>query len=163
MKKITQIIKNIRFCGDKAHTSYNLATIGLGAGIVFTVVFIFSLGIFLYARKMKIIVTNKRVYGQTSFGRQVDLPFDSISAIGKGFLKGVAVATSSGKIRFILISNRDDIYKKISDLLITRQDKKQVENNTSTTEELKQYKELLDSGVITQEEFEAKKKQLLNL
>ncbi len=30
-------------------------------------------------------------------------------------------------------------------------------------EELKTYKELLDSGVIPQEEFEAKKKQLLGL
>lgn len=32
-----------------------------------------------------------------------------------------------------------------------------------TAEELKNFKELLDSGVITQEEFEAKKKQLLGL
>jgi len=31
------------------------------------------------------------------------------------------------------------------------------------TVELKKYKELLDSGVITQEDFDAKKKQLLNL
>lgn len=30
-------------------------------------------------------------------------------------------------------------------------------------DELKKYKELLDSGIITQEEFEAKKKQLLGL
>ena len=30
-------------------------------------------------------------------------------------------------------------------------------------EELKAYKELLDSGAITQEEFEAKKRQLLGL
>ncbi len=30
-------------------------------------------------------------------------------------------------------------------------------------EELKQYKELLDSGIITQDEFDAKKRQLLNL
>lgn len=36
--------------------------------------------------------------------------------------------------------------------------------NTSTpSDELKKYKELLDSGVITQEEFDEKKKQLLNL
>lgn len=33
----------------------------------------------------------------------------------------------------------------------------------SSAAELKQYKELLDSGVITQEEFDAKKKQLLGL
>lgn len=32
-----------------------------------------------------------------------------------------------------------------------------------TVNELKRYKELLDSGIITQEEFEAKKKQLLAL
>lgn len=148
---------------QKASTFYDLATIGTGTGIICAVIFVFSLGIFLYARKMKIIVTDKRVYGQASFGKQVDLPFDSISAIGKGFLKGIVVATSSGKIRFILVSNRDDIYKTISNLLITRQDKKQVVNNTSTTEELKKYKELLDSGIITQEEFNAKKKQLLGL
>ena len=33
----------------------------------------------------------------------------------------------------------------------------------SAADELKKFKELLDSGVITQEEFDAKKKQLLNL
>jgi predicted Zn-dependent peptidase len=33
----------------------------------------------------------------------------------------------------------------------------------SSADELKKYKELLDGGVISQEEFEAKKKQLLDL
>lgn len=37
------------------------------------------------------------------------------------------------------------------------------ESKTSVADELKSFKELLDSGVITQEEFDAKKKQLLNL
>ena len=42
----------------------------------------------------------------------------------------------------------------------------QVINNvqeTSNADELKKYKDLLDSGVITQEEFDQKKKQLLGL
>ena len=42
----------------------------------------------------------------------------------------------------------------------------QIKSNNSLTskaDELKQYKELLDSGIITQEEFDAKKKQLLGL
>ena len=39
----------------------------------------------------------------------------------------------------------------------------QEKNKNSSVEELKQYKELLDNGVITQEEFEAKKKQLLGI
>lgn len=33
----------------------------------------------------------------------------------------------------------------------------------SAADELKKYKDLFDSGTITQEEFNAKKKQLLNL
>ena len=42
------------------------------------------------------------------------------------------------------------------------------ENNStvaavSSADELKKFKELLDSGIITQEEFDAKKKQLLGL
>ena len=35
--------------------------------------------------------------------------------------------------------------------------------NDSMADELKKFKDLLDSGVITQEEFDAKKKQLLGL
>ncbi len=38
-----------------------------------------------------------------------------------------------------------------------------IENHISTADELKKYKELLDGGVITQEEFDMKKKQLLGL
>ena len=36
-------------------------------------------------------------------------------------------------------------------------------SNYGNADEIKKYKELLDSGVITQEEFDAKKKQLLGL
>ena len=36
-------------------------------------------------------------------------------------------------------------------------------NNLSSADEIKKFKDLLDSGVITQEEFNAKKKQLLGL
>ena len=36
-------------------------------------------------------------------------------------------------------------------------------HETTNADELKKYKELLDNGTITQDEFEAKKKQLLNL
>ena len=36
-------------------------------------------------------------------------------------------------------------------------------NQVSPAEELKKFKELLDMGIITQEEFDAKKKQLLGL
>lgn len=146
-------------CDFWCDTYQNTMYCAIGTGAITVVLLIFK----FYASKMKIVVTNKRVYGVARFGKRVDLPIDLISAVGTCMFKGIIVSSSSGKIRFLLINNRDEIHKTISNLLITRQDKKQVVNNTSTTDELMKYKELLDSGVITQEEFDAKKKQLLNL
>lgn len=164
----TEDYKEYKKYMSNADTFYTIGSIGTGVGVISGVVAIVSISLFFYTRKMKIVVTDKRVYGQTAFGKQVDLPFDSVSAIGKSVLKGIAVATSSGRIRFLLISNRDNIYKSISNLLIQRQEVKQEQKevinvSNSNADELKKYKELLDSGVITQEEFNAKKRQLLGL
>lgn len=129
----------------------------------------FCLLLYAWLHSYEITVTDKRVYGKTAFGKRVDLPVDSVSAVGSGWPKGISVATSSGKISFLMIKNRDEIHKCVSDLLIERQGKA-ITNTTSTqqvsqsnADELKKYKELLDNGIITQEEFDAKKKQLLGL
>lgn len=127
-----------------------------------------ALILYLWAALTELTVTNKRVYGKTSFGKRVDLPLDSISAVGMGWFKSISVSTSSGRITFYAVSNRDEFHKAISDLLLSRQDKNtiSVENNkapSSNADELKKYKEILDSGIISQEEFDAKKKQLLGL
>lgn len=125
--------------------------------------------IYLWLHNYELTITDKRAYGKTAFGKRVDLPLDSISAVGSSWLKGIAVATASGRISFLLIKNQDEIHKCVSDLLIERQNKSpsdttmKQETPRSDAEELKKYKDLLDSGVITQEEFNAKKKQLLGL
>lgn len=124
----------------------------------------------LYIGKCQIVVTNVRVYGKAAFGKRVDLPIDSISAVSSmALFSGIAVSTSSGKISFLGLKNADEIHKAISALLIERQSKStpaqviQQEVPQSNADELKKYKDLLDSGVISQEEFDAKKKQLLGL
>ena len=69
------------------------------------------------------------------------------------------------------MKNYDELHAKISSLFVARQDikKKNTTEQTiistplSNAEELKKYKDLLDAGIITQEEFDAKKKQLLGL
>ena len=115
-------------------------------------------------KKMQITITDKRVCGKTYFGRSVDLPMDSISAVGSSWFNGIAVSTSSGKVSFLFIENSKGIRELLCQLLIDRQGKPQsVIPNKSNADELKKYKELFDSGIITQEEFDAKKKQLLNL
>ena len=131
---------------------------------------ILTLFAYLWYSKMSITVTDKRIYGSVAFGKRVDLPIDSISAVGISMFQGIAIGTSSGRIVFSMIKNRDEIHTVISNLLIQRQNQSQKTITTITQEiplsnadEIKKYKDLLDSGVITQEEFDAKKKQLLGL
>lgn len=123
---------------------------------------------YFWMSRCKLTVTNKRVYGVAAFGKRVDLPIDMISATASGALNSITVATSSGKISFWLITNRNEVLNTISDQLIKRQAAHSTttikqEIPQSNADELKKYKDLLDSGVISQEEFDAKKKQLLKL
>ena len=127
----------------------------------------------LLYKKIQLVVTDKKVYGRVFWGKRVDLPIDSISAVGTSVFKSIAIATSAGKIKFLAIANRDEIHNKISELLINRQQsnnvEQQISNNNVTTSnndnigQLKELKELLDQGIINQEEFDVKKKQLLGL
>ena len=127
------------------------------------------LGIFFKVmNNCEIVVTDKRVYGKAILGKRVDLPLDFVSAVGTSFGGGVEVSTSSGVIKFKGIDNAVSIHKEISDLLMNRQDNSiqptiKQEIAQSSADELKKYKDLLDSGIISQEEFDAKKKQLLGL
>ena len=123
---------------------------------------------YYFVSKVKLTVTDKRVFGRTAFGKRVDLPLDSVTAIGIGFLNSIAITTASGAIKFAMVKNKNEIHQTMSKLLINRQSKSSVTeskttNNSDYTEELKKIKDLLEAGVITQEEFEAKKKQLLGL
>ena len=130
------------------------------------------LGLLIYFAfaKSQLTVTDKRIYGITVFGKRVDLPLDSVSAVSLTmvFFSGVSISTSSGRITFFLIPKRNEVYEVLSQLIIERQNKSKEtvikqETPQSNADELKKYKDLFDSGVITQEEFDAKKKQLLGL
>lgn len=55
------------------------------------------------------------------------------------------------------------IKKKVDEAKLNKNSPATVIQQTSSADELKKFKELLDMGVITQEEFDAKKKQLLGL
>lgn len=142
--------------------------IGLGAtAVALLIVWLINLSISKYS----LTVTNKRVYGNTLHGKRVDLPIDSVSSFASSPFKGIAIGTSSGKIKFNLIKNRDEMFASLSSLIVERQSQKTAmkqENKEeplplSQADELKKFKQLLDDGIITQEEYDEKKKQLLGL
>ena len=130
---------------------------------------IISVVFYFWMSNCSLTVTNKRVYGKAAFGKRVDLPLDKISATATGGFNSLTVSTSSGRISFWLLKNRNEVIDVVSRLLIERQTTPSdvasviTQGSASNADELKKFKELLDSGVITQEEFDAKKKQLLGL
>ena len=132
----------------------------------------FFLFLYFWLGHCEIVVTNARVYGKVAFGKQVDLPIDSISSVGRSpLLRAVSVGTSSGAIRFYLVQKHTEIYDVISTLIRNRQCNTQGVSKASTeqnrpanniSETLRAYKSLLDDGIITEAEYESKKKEILN-
>lgn len=75
------------------------------------------------------------------------------------------LATGKVKSNSILYKAYTGYAQRVLSLLdiITNNSSLTVDSSTSAADEIKKYKNLLDEGIITQEEFDAKKKQLLNL
>ncbi|WP_253198038.1 PH domain-containing protein [Clostridium gasigenes] len=124
-----------------------------------------------------IVCTNKRVLmldkGMIYGLKLIDIPLDRINSIShsKGLLLGKISITDGATTRTIqnvsnttvsffanTVNKEIELYKQTKITTLT-----QVVNTTSDADELLKYKQLLDIGVLTQEEFDAKKKQLLNL
>lgn len=70
---------------------------------------------------------------------------------------------SFGKTNDFAKGIAEDIKKAYDDYKANYKPKEEPSSAVSAADEILKYKELLDSGIITQEEFDQKKKQLLNL
>lgn len=89
---------------------------------------------------------------------------NDVKSVGTAGIKGLKVLGNGIKYKVNLVENRDEIKTAIMNKLaaLSVQNTNVVHQENSADMILK-YKELLDSGVISQEEFDAKKKQLLGL
>lgn len=81
----------------------------------------------------------------------VDSDIATVSLVLAIFVPIVAPIIMQSKINQICTSNGSSVNNNV------------VNSNVSAADELKKYKELLDDGAITKKEYEAKKKQLLDL
>lgn len=133
------------------------------------------------AKRCSLELTDKGVYGnrKTIFSnKQLNLPMDKVDnvMITESIIdkfrggKTVGVRSASGVVRFPWVHNADEFVKltlaKIDEFKknAPKPAAAPVQNAPlSNADELAKYKQLLDSGAITQEEFDAKKKQLLGL
>lgn len=122
---------------------------------------ILSVVIFLMASKCEICVSDNMVQGKHSFGKSGNLPMAKITSVGTGIFNSVVIAVGSEKYKFWMLDNNQEISDKIKAQIGSAE--VIPPSNEIPVDELKKAKDLLDAGIITQEEFEAKKKQLLGL
>lgn len=123
---------------------------------------------YLVFRKCELQITESSVKGKALFGKEVVLPLYMVSAYStQKFGSVIAVATASGMTKFALIGNYKEIgevlAQKMREIQQSSETTKQKASNGTSLDELVKLKSLLDSGIISQEEFDAKKKQLLGL
>ena len=78
--------------------------------------------IFIYylTNTSSLTLTNKRVVGYSSFGRQVDIPLGQLTLITSCAFDGLVLTTSSGKTRFWRIEDRDKVREAISTAMINQ-------------------------------------------
>ena len=132
----------------------------IGAIVTFILFWAFS--------KMEISITDHNVKGKTYFGKEVVLPLYMVSSYStRKMFSTIAVATSSGITKFAFIDNYKEVGEVLAQKINLRQENTSTSNQQQTTQtytdELVKLKNLLDSGILTQEEFDAKKKELLGL
>ena len=117
----------------------------------------------------ELIITESKVTGKFGKKHRVDLPISKISAISVSYLNTVSIQTSSGVIELPGLINQMEVFECLSKLIEKNQKtnlqdpQKATAPTVDTPEQIYKYKELLDNGIITQDEFDAKKKQLLDL
>lgn len=116
-------------------------------------------------RKTSLSVQDDLVIVKKRTGKTAQFKLKDISSIESTVFKGLKIKGNAIKCKVILLKNADELKTEITQLISDLSSKNQdlSDQHLNETETIKQYKDLLDSGTITQEEFEAKKKQLLGL
>lgn len=131
--------------------------------VVFSTIALFAWGILfvLMYKNSSLQVTSSKITGRTKFVTRVDLPMNQISAVGTSMFGGIAIGTSSGRIKFYALENQDEVYNVLLQLIESRKMGEAQANHVSGADELLKYKELLDQGLITLEEFNNRKNKIL--
>lgn len=127
------------------------------------IMFVFQV-LTLLEKKKKIIIEKRGVVCTGSSGKEIVFPIRRSLIVKKGVFNGIQVKSPEHRYYISSVSNGKEIVDIVNN--IKSEIQKALSGSkakTSATEELLKLKELLDAGVITQDEFDAKKKTYLNL
>lgn len=118
-------------------------------------------------KKQSMVVDSSRVICKVGNKTKKEFLIQDISSVESYSAKGLRIKGAGINYKINRLTNADELKSYLMNMIEKNKSDTPVassnDNHLSNVDELKKYKELLDSGVITQEEFDAKKKQLLGL
>lgn len=132
--------------------------------IVGSVTLLVGIIIKISTEKCEITVTDEAIIGKRPHGKEVQIPLNKITAISRNSFNGISITSIGSVNNFYCFENREEVINTISCLLTKlQQDNVQLTQSGSATDRLERLKSLLDAGVLTQDEFDTKKRQILGL
>lgn len=135
--------------------------------IVILLLFIMLLiGSILYIadKKAELVIYENEIIGKKIDGKTVQFLLKDIKSVETTKTQGLKITGAGIKYDIHLIENAEEMKNILMDMLAKVQHEQPVVAVVgSSANDIKEYKELLDAGIITQEEFDKKKKQLLGL
>ena len=138
---------------------------GLFFVIIILILFVvFGITNLLYSRdkKTELSILDNAIIGKKSNGKTVQFLLKDIKSVETTQKHGLKITGAGIRYDIHLIQNAEEMKNVMMDMLEKVQHQQPVVAGSSVGD-IKEYKELLDAGIITQEEFDAKKKQLLGL
>ena len=122
--------------------------------------------VFLCHKNNSLTLSTYRIVGTYRKNQSINIPLDSITSVSTTSLGGIIITCAGNNYKISFLKNQNEFCKKLNELLAQRTFANS--NNSKIIDsdvykELTSLKELLNSGVITQDEFDTKKKKLLEL
>ena len=119
----------------------------------------------------RIIMAQKKAFGQNL--QSVLLENLNDITVSTGILSGIVVIDTMKEVFNVSTTNKEakNICEKVHEVLLSLKEQKDKVNTANTAmpnafsgaDEIMKYKNLLDAGIITEEEFNKKKQQILEL
>lgn len=123
-----------------------------------------SIGVHIVAiTNYRIIYSCNDIFGNTINSINLE-KFTDMTKVNAKMVSNIYIDCIGEQIHFYMnLEKADELFYKMQNVIYDILNLSKQKNSISPADEIKKYKELLDYGAITQDEFDKKKKELLNL
>ncbi|MBE6862214.1 MAG: SHOCT domain-containing protein [Ruminococcus sp.] len=157
---LNSIVKQYNSKYLKTGNAIKLLKIGVTISLI---MFILNFALKRLCYYKNIIITNKMMYVKTLKNKKTAISINDIHAVSAIIANGISVTTSSGTQRFLFIKNKEKVYHVLSSLIKNNpSNTTKITNKNNAIEKITVLRQLLENDLISQQEFDRKKEDILN-